>query len=56
MPDVTVCRIRVVRSEGHSEKVSHSGPPVLGPSADMPLRPDFVKLLILRDIELGQTG
>ena len=27
-----------------------------GPSADMPFRPDFVKVLILRDMELGQTG
>ena len=27
-----------------------------GPSANMPFRPDFVKVLILRDMELGQTG
>ena len=27
-----------------------------GPSADMPFRSDFVKVLILRDMELGQTG
>ena len=27
-----------------------------GPSADMALRPDFAKVLILRDMELGQTG
>ena len=27
-----------------------------GPSADMPSRPDFVKVLILRDMELGETG
>ena len=27
-----------------------------GPSADMAFRPDFVKVLILRDMELGQTG
>ena len=27
-----------------------------GPSADMPFRSDFVKVLKLRDMELGQTG
>jgi hypothetical protein len=27
-----------------------------GPSADMAPRPDFEKVLILRDMELGQTG
>ena len=27
-----------------------------GPSADIPFRPDFVEVLILRDMELGQTG
>ena len=27
-----------------------------GPSADIAFRPDFVKVLILRDMELGQTG
>ena len=27
-----------------------------GPSADMPFGPDFVKVLILRDMELGQSG
>ena len=27
-----------------------------GPSADMALRPDFEKVPILRDMELGQTG
>jgi hypothetical protein len=28
----------------------------VGPSADMPFGPDFVKVLILRDMELGQSG
>ena len=27
-----------------------------GPSADMLSRPDFVKVLILRDMELGETA
>ena len=36
--------------------LSHKVPSTDGPSANMPFRPDFVKVLILRDMELGQTG
>ena len=46
----------LVVSRDMSFKVGFEPQGPTAPSANMPFRPDFVKVLILRDMELGQSG